>query len=98
MKHFSSFVPRGYARKKLERNGRIHNIRLNRTMSNEEVESSIKHICNGKEYIVLEVGSGGRLIKSEAALTAQAAIDRRGALYICEKGEENTYIYIANLN
>ena len=54
-------------------------------MTSKVVKKSIKRAFGCEKCITLDVAKGGRLVKSDKDLTAQVAIDRRGAIYLCEK-------------
>ena len=56
-------------------------------MSPEEVKHVILDSFGCKGYTVLDCAKGGYLLKTNDELTANAAIDRRGALYLCEATE-----------
>ena len=82
---YQSQIPRGEAREKLTRDNRVQIISLNRQMTPKEVVTKIQGAFKCKEFTILECAKGGYLLKSgDTVLTGQLAIDRRGALYLCE--------------
>lgn len=86
LKRYQDFIPRGEARKKLNKD-RIQTIGINRRMTSKVVKENIKRAFGCEKFITLDVAKGGRLVKSDKDLTAQVAIDRRGAVYLCEKDD-----------
>jgi hypothetical protein len=89
LKNFQLFLPKGDARKKLTDEDRIKTVSLNRKMTPKQVKSVIIRAFQIKDFIVLDVAKGSRLVKSDGnCLTAQSAIDRRGAVYLCQKESE----------
>ena len=85
LKNYQTRVPRGEYRKYLANNNRVQKININRNMAPEEVREKIllAFKCTSFEY--LECAKGGYLLKAIGQnLTSQLAIERRGALYLCE--------------
>jgi len=60
-------------------------------MTSEEIKDAICHAFSGiletNQFIILECTSGSTLQQAKSqVLTAEVAIERRGALYLCEVG------------
>jgi hypothetical protein len=87
--HYTRDVPKGEARKKLKRKGRIVDLQFVRSMSVAQVEKAInvafKHL-SFSGFTVLETDSTGHCLIRSAfqRMDGQRAISRRGALYLCE--------------
>ena len=83
---FQSRIPKGECRQELVDKGCIKKIQLDRHMSAAEVKSKILEEFKCEDYTLLECMKG-RLCKvtDGVELTAQRAIARRGAVYLCQK-------------
>lgn len=81
LKNYQTCIPRGDYRQELFDKKRVKKVELHRRMSPDEVKNTILKVFGCKGYTVLE---GGYLLTSDEELTANVAIDRRGALYLCE--------------
>ena len=83
LKRKQKYIPRGGARKKLQSQGRIMKVALNRHLSAQQVKNAILKAFKGikglKEFTVLECTKSNRL-----QLSGELAVERRGALYLCE--------------
>ena len=60
-------------------------------MSPDEVKNTILKVFGCKGYTVLDCTKGGYLLRSDEELTANVAIDRRGALYLYEQVVSSLY-------
>lgn len=70
---------------------------LHRQMFPGEVKGAILDKFRCKAFTVLDCSKGGYLLKSNEELTADIAIDHRGALYLCEAAVVSlTYSAILN--
>ena len=84
LKNCDTRIPRGNYRQELFDTKRVRKVELNRGMSPEEVKGAIFETFGCKGFTVLDYAKGGYLLRSDEELTANIAIDRRGALYLCE--------------
>ena len=86
MKDYTSSVPKKRLKDELVAEGRIQSIRVLRSMSAREVKNLITRTFLTSHYIVLECdGTGHNLLKSvKQDIDGEAAVARRGALYLCE--------------
>ena len=82
-------VPKGKVRQSLAQKGRMQNIKVKRSMSPKEVNDLVVKAFGIEGYTVLECDvSGHNLVKSsEQEIDGDAAVGRRGCLYLCEKFE-----------
>ena len=87
MKEFSHKIPKGQIRQRLASKGRILSLRISRSMSHQEVKNQIIRAFKMNEFTVLECDSTGHnLIKAaDQTIDGEKAVDRKGALYLCEK-------------
>lgn len=86
LKKYHTRIPRGDFRQELVDGNCVKKIALNRTMTPNEVKGKILTTFGCEDFILLECAKGGYLLKAkDRILTSQLAIDRRGALYLCEK-------------
>lgn len=89
LSYYQRDVPKGEARKKLKRKGRIVDLHILRSMSVAQVERAIgvsfRHLSYSG-FNVLETDSTGHyLVKSGVQrVDGVRAVSRRGALYLCE--------------
>ena len=88
LKRMQKYIPRGGARKKLQSQGRIMKVALNRNLSAQQVKNAILKAFKGikglKEFTTLECTKSNRLqLSSVHELTGELAVERRGALYLC---------------
>ena len=84
LKNFQSLIPKGELRKELVQGGRLKTLQLSRHMSPQEVKLKILDAFKCDGFTLLECVKG-RLCKADnVELTAQHAISRRGALYLCQ--------------
>ena len=95
LQNYQEDVPKGAARNKLKKCGRVQQVKLTRVMAVADVERVIKrafkHVAL-KQFMPLEVDTTGHyLSRSEEDLDGQQAINRRGALYICEVRSSNVH-------
>ena len=92
LQNYQADVPKGAARNKLKKCGRVQQIKLTRVMAAAEVKRVIKRAFKHlalKQFMPLDVDTTGHyLSRSEEELDGQQAINRRGALYICEVGNK----------
>ena len=84
LKKYQTRIPRGDYRQELIDEKRMKKVELHRRMSPEEVHATILEAFGCKRFTVLDCAKGGYLLRSDEELTANIAIDRRGALYLCE--------------
>ena len=88
IKNFQQDVPKGLARKKLKKCGRIQSVKISRAMGVSDVERVIKRAFKPiglTNFIFLEVDPTGHYLShADTGVDGQHAINRRGALYICE--------------
>lgn len=84
LKNYQTRIPRGDFRQELFDKRRVRKVELHRRMSPEEVQSAILETFGCKGFVMLDCAKGGYLLRSDEELTANIAIDRRGALYLCE--------------
>lgn len=84
LKKYQTRVPRGECRQDLFQKNRVKKVELHRQMSPGDVKHSILKSFGCRDFEVLDCAKGGYLLKSSDELTASLAIDRRGALYLCE--------------
>ena len=84
LKKYQTRIPRGDYRQELIDKKRMKKVELHRRMSPEEVKGAILKTFGCKGFTVLDSAKGGYLLRSDDELTANIAIDRRGALYLCE--------------
>lgn len=84
LKNYQTRIPRGDYRQELFDKKRVKKVELHRRMSPEEVKGAILETFGCKGFTVLDCAKGGYLLRSDKELTANIAIDRRGALYLCE--------------
>ena len=88
LQKYQEDVPKGAARNKLKKCGRIQQIKLTRAMTATDVEKIIKRAFKHlglKKFMSLGVDTTGHyLSRSTGELDGQQAISRRGALYLCE--------------
>ena len=88
LKNYQSRIPRGECRQYLSDNNRVQRVNINRDMSPDEIKDIILSTFKCADFTILECAKGGYLLKStDIELTSQMAIDRRGALYICENSK-----------
>ena len=86
LKKYHTRIPRGDFRQELIDGNRVKKIALNRDMTPKEVKGKILAAFSCEDFTLLECAKGGYLLKAkDKELTSQLAIDRRGALYLCEK-------------
>ena len=86
LKKYESRIPRGEYRQELSDSNRVQKIKMNRNDTPKEVKNKILAAFGCKGFSVLECANGGYLLRAaDEELTSQLAIDRRGALYLCEK-------------
>ena len=83
---FQSRIPKGECRQELAESGRIKKVQLDRHMTPLQVKSKILQEFKCEDFTLLEC-TKGRLCKvtEDVELSAQHAIARRGALYLCQK-------------
>ena len=88
LKSYQEDVPKGATRNKLKKCGRVQQVKLTRVMTTAEVERIIKRAFKHlalKQFMRLDVDMTGHYLnRSGEELDDQQAINRRGALYICE--------------
>ena len=84
LKNFQTRIPRGDYWQELFDKKRVKKVELHRRMSPDEVKNTILKAFGCKGYTVLDCAKGGYFLRSDEELTANVAIDRRGALYLCE--------------
>lgn len=84
MKNYQTRIPRGECRQDLFDRERVKKVELHRQMSPEQVKRVILDSFGCKGFSVLDYAKGGYLLKTSDELSANTAIDRRGALYLCE--------------
>ena len=87
LKKYQTRIPRGDYRQHLIEKDRVKKVDLNRLMTPLEVKNKILSTFECDDYTILECAKGGYLLKRDnnEELTSHQAIDRRGALYLCEK-------------
>ncbi len=94
MKEFMNVLPKGKERQVLVSQKRIQKVKLFRMMTTEEVKDSIlccsfSGIMKTNQFIAFQCASGSTLQQAKSQeLTAEVAIERRGALYLCEVSRE----------
>ena len=96
MKKYERAVPRGKRRQKLSSEGRVKPVKLRRSMSSQEVKNAILHAFDGivSNFTVLECDQfGHNLFQAEQNLDGEAAVQRRGCIYLCEEFKV-TYIIL----
>ena len=84
LKKYHTRIPKGEYRQELMQAGRIKKVLLTKQMTPAEVKNKILNEFRCNDFTVLEC-SKGKLSKTTEELTAQLAIARRGALYLCQK-------------
>lgn len=95
LKKYQTRIPRGECRQELTDSNRVQKVTLNRNMTPVEVKEKILEGFGCKDFI-LECAKGGYLLRAaDVELTSHLAIDRRGALYLCENSKPvvNTIVY-----
>lgn len=96
LKKYQSTIPRGEARQELSQNNRVKKVVINRNYSPAEVHAVILAAFGCNDFTILECVKGGYLLRAEdKELTSQLAIDRRGALYLCETSVSSS-VSVAN--
>jgi hypothetical protein len=99
LQNYQADVPKGAARNKLKKCGRVQQIKLTRVMAAADVERVIKRAFKHlalKQFMPLDVDTTGHFLsRSEEELDGQQAINRRGALYICEVCNSNIHAYLS---
>lgn len=84
LKKFQTRLPKGRERKKLQSQGLIMKLKLNREMTTQQVKLKIaENFKNLPGFTYLEC-EDGHLAHSDADVDGEKAINRRGALYICQ--------------
>ena len=93
LKNFQTCIPKGECRQELLEAGHIKKVQLSRYMTPDEVKSKILEEFDCSDFSLLEC-SKGRLSKAKdnVVLTAQHAIARRGALYLCQKQKVSGFL------
>ena len=88
-------IPKGQIRQRLGSKGRILNLRITRSMTNQEVKNQVIRAFKVDKFVVLECDSTGHnLVKAgDQTIDGEKVVDRKGALYLCEKFE-----YVSNQN
>lgn len=84
---FQTRIPRGKERKKLQVHEQIKKVKLNRGMTSQQVKQKIADIFSDS-FTYLECDEG-YLALSDQDITGEKAVNRRGALYICQCIEVN---------
>ena len=86
---YQNKVPRRTERRNLKEGGRNKKITVHRQMSELEIKNTIlrefNHIPNFTYFVLLECEANNTLKLSMHQLTGVIAVERRGALYLCEK-------------
>ena len=93
LKKFQTRLPKGRERKKLLREGRIIKIKLSRDMTAEQVKQRITENFEdlpGFSYLEVE---DGYLARSDMDFNGEKAVNRRGALYICQTNKVCSFIH-----
>lgn len=86
LEKYQTRIPRGEYRQRMMENDRVQKVELHRRMTSNEAKREILRVFKCKDFIVLDCAKGGYLLKAkDKPFTSQMAIDRRGALYLCEK-------------
>ena len=87
--YYQSKIPRGTERKNLKESGRCKKITIHRQMGELGMKNTIlrefSHIPNFTNFALLECEANNTLKESMHQLTGVIAVERRGALYLCEK-------------
>ena len=92
---YQSTIPRGEVRQELSDNNRVQQVAINRSYSPAKVRDVILAAFGCKDFSTLECAKGGYLLRAEdKELTSQLAIDRRGALYLCETSNVRVSILV----
>jgi len=82
-------IPRGTERKNLKDSEKCKKITIYRQMSELEMKNTIlrefSHIPGFTDFILLECEANNTLKQSMHQLTGLIAVERRGALHLCEK-------------
>ena len=86
MKEYSPSIPKGKVRQKLASQGRILSVRFSRSMSAQEVSNQLIRTFKVASFVVLDCDSTGHsLVRcADQLLDGEKAVDRKGALYLCE--------------
>lgn len=89
LREFQGDVPKGEARKKIRKKGRISEVQIMRTMSALQVENCIKRAfkhLSVASFVVLDADPTGHFLSQSVCqqIDGQKTISRRGALYLCE--------------
>ncbi len=88
LKEFQGWIPKGEARKRLRRKGRVSDVSFTRSMTNIQVENFIKRAFKHldiDQFSVLETDASGHFLShSTQKIDGQGVVSRRGALYLCE--------------
>ena len=89
MKDFCPKIPKGQIRQRLASKGRILSLRISRSMTNQEVKNQVIRAFKVDKFVVLECDSTGHnLVKAgDQTIDGEKVVDRKGALYLCEKFE-----------
>ena len=85
LKNFQTYIPKGECRQELLEAGRVKKVQLSRYMTANEVKSKILEEFDCGDFSLLECFKGRLSKAKDKVLTAQIAIARRGALYLCQK-------------
>jgi hypothetical protein len=99
LEKYQSNIPRGEARKELSDNNRVQKVAINRSYNPAKVRDVILAAFGCKDFVILECAKGGYLLRSEdKELTSTLAIDRRGALYLCETSDVSVSTKCGSVN
>lgn len=90
LNQYTPTVPKGRFRQKLANGGRMLSLKFHRAMTSDDVRQKIKQAFGASTFFYLECDqTGHHLVRAaDQSLAGEDAVERKGALYLCEKFPE----------